>query len=302
MWNRIKLLKHKFRYDDTELPFLEHLDAFRSTFIKILFSLIVGIMICIPFADDLIYFLRIPADPYIQSTSPDNKINIIFSESSFSKTTSASEDIQINAEGTILNERSNSNLIRLQFSEPISALKMWLLVSFFGGLILSFPFIAFFLALFIMPGIRDIEQKAIRKISFFSGFLFLLGVLIGYKITLPLALDLMLRISGTLGGESIWLYSKYILFTLQLLFAFGLSFQLPIIILILGKMNIINSYQLRKKRRHVIIGLLILAMLLTPPDLMTQLLLAIPLILLYEFCVWFLYFSNKKSNVEENKT
>ena len=63
MWNRIKSLKHKFRYDDTELPFLEHLDAFRSTFIKILFSLIVGIMICIPFADDLIYFLRIPAEP-----------------------------------------------------------------------------------------------------------------------------------------------------------------------------------------------------------------------------------------------
>ena len=58
MWNRIKLLKHKFRYDDTELPFLEHLDALASFFI---ISLIVGIMI-IPFADDLIYFLRIPAD------------------------------------------------------------------------------------------------------------------------------------------------------------------------------------------------------------------------------------------------
>ena len=66
-------------------------------------------------------------------------------------------------------------------------------------------------------------------------------------------------------------------------------------------MGILNSYQLRNKRRHVIIGLLVLSMLLTPPDLMTQLLLAIPLILLYEFCVWFLHFSNRKNNISPNK-
>ena len=171
---------------------------------------------------------------------------------------------------------------------------------FFGGLLISLPFLVFFLGLFILPGIRDIEQRLIRRISLFSGALFILGVYMGYEITLPLALDLMLKMGGLLGGESIWFYSKYITFSLQLLLAFGLSFQLPVVILILGKMGLVGSAQLREKRRHVMVGLLILAMLLTPPDLLTQLLLAAPLILLYEFCIWFLYLTgNRTGKVEK---
>ena len=132
------------------------------------------------------------------------------------------------------------------------------------------------------------------RIAFFSGGLFLTGIAMGYKVTLPLALGLMLKIGGSLGGESIWFYNKYIGFALQLLLGFGLAFQLPVVIIILGKMGLVNSSQLREKRRHVIVGLLILAMVLTPPDIMTQMLMAAPLILLYEFCIWFLHFSGNR--------
>jgi sec-independent protein translocase protein TatC len=107
----------------------------------------------------------------------------------------------------------------------------------------------------------------------------------------------MLRIGGRLGGESIWFYNKYIAFSIQLLLGFGIAFQLPVVILILGKMGLVNSRQLREKRRHVIVGLLVLAMILTPPDVMTQMLMAAPLILLYEFCIWFLYFSGNRGTV-----
>jgi len=77
--------------------------------------------------------------------------------------------------------------------------------------------------------------------------------------------------------------------------AFGLAFQLPVILIVLGKMGFIGSDVLRKKRRHVIVILLVFSMLLTPPDVLTQLLLATPLILLYELCIWFLHFSGNRN-------
>ena len=299
MWSRIKAIRKKFQYDESELPFLEHLDAFRSALIRIVVSLMIGIMICLPFADDLICLLRAPAEPYIEKPNSvllaEKGVTVSFSESSLKKSVSDSGNVQIQADVIVPEGQLETGLIRLQFSEPVAALKMWLLVSFFGGLLISLPFMVFFLGLFILPGIRDIEQRLIRRISLFSGALFLLGVYMGYEITLPLALDLMLKMGRQLGGESIWFYSKYITFSLQLLLAFGLAFQLPVVILILGKMGLVGSAQLRKKRRHVTVGLLILAMLLTPPDLLTQLLLAAPLILLYEFCIWFLHLTGNRT-------
>ena len=304
MWSRIKSLGKQFRYDESELPFLEHLDAFRSALVRMAASLLIGMLVCLPFADDLIRVLRAPAEPYIEKPNSillaEEGVKVSFSEASFEKSISDSGEVQIEADVIVPEEQFQTGSIRLQFSEPAAALKMWLLVSFFGGLLISLPFLIFFLALFILPGIRDLEQRLIRRISLFSGFLFFLGVYMGYEITLPLALDLMLKIGGKLGGESIWFYSKYITFSLQLLFAFGLAFQLPVVILILGKMGLVGSTQLRDKRRHVIVGLLILSMLLTPPDLLTQLLLAAPLILLYEFCIWFLYLTgNRQGRVKE---
>jgi len=129
----------------------------------------------------------------------------------------------------------------------------------------------------------------------------------GYEFTLPLAMKIMLGLTNKLGGEAIWNYQKYVGFTLQVLLGFGVAFQLPIVIILLGKLGIVNSDQLREKRRHVIVGLFILAMLLTPPDVATQLLMALPLIILYECCIWFLYFSEggrkrKVSEQSENQT
>ena len=304
MWSRIKAIGKKFQYDESELPFLEHLDAFRSALIRMVASLMIGILICLPFADHLIRFLRAPAEQYIEKSDSvllaEEGVRVSFSASSIKRSISDSGDVQIEADVIVPEGQLETGLIRLQFSEPVAALKMWLLVSFFGGLLISLPFLVFFLGLFILPGIRDIEQRLIRRISLFSAALFLLGVYMGYEITLPLALDLMLKMGGQLGGESIWFYSKYINFSLQLLLAFGLAFQLPVVILILGKMGLVGSVQLREKRRHVMVGLLILAMLLTPPDLLTQLLLAAPLILLYEFCIWFLYLTgNRKGKVKK---
>lgn len=298
MWSRIKGFRDRFQFDDRELPFLTHLEAFRKTLIRMVVSLVVGMLICLPVSDQLIRLLRAPAEPYIEASLvealAENPVQLSMAGEEVRSAIESTNNVVVGATIQLPDERVNQGMIRLQFSEPAAALKMWLLVSFFGGLLLSLPFLVFFLALFVLPGVRDVEQRAIKRIAVFSGGLFLLGVVMGYKITLPLALGLMLKIGAQLGGESIWFYSKYIMFALQLLLAFGLAFQLPVAILILGKMGVVGSRQLREKRRHVIVGLLVLSMLLTPPDLLTQLLLAAPLILLYEFCIWFLHFTGNR--------
>jgi sec-independent protein translocase protein TatC len=313
MLKKLKLLKGKFRYDDSEMPFLEHLDAFRTTAIRTAIALVAGVCVCLPFADHLIAILRAPAEPYIEKTATEvlqeasvqlripvealNAAVLTAGQNGTNFYTIAAEIV------TPVDKKKKKGVIRLQFSEPSAAIKMWLTVSFFGGLLISLPFIVFIIGSFVMPGVRAVERKVMSRIAFFSGGLFLTGIAMGYKVTLPLALGLMLKIGGSLGGESIWFYNKYITFALQLLLGFGLAFQLPVVIIILGKMGLVNSTQLREKRRHVIVGLLILAMVLTPPDIMTQMLMAAPLILLYEFCIWFLHFSGNReaSPVEEDE-
>ena len=288
------------------MPFLEHLEEFRKTAIRIIVALVAGVVVCLPFADHLIAVLRAPAEPYIEKSAEEvlgnSSVHLRIEADSLSEDALVVDeqggryyDVKADVVLSPSFKKTKAGVIRLQFSEPAAAIKMWLTVSFFGGILLSLPFIVFFIGIFVMPGVRDIERKVMARVAFFSGGLFLLGIAMGYKVTLPLALGLMLKIGGSLGGESIWFYNKYIAFALQLLLGFGLAFQLPVVILILGKMGLVNSTQLREKRRHVIVGLLILAMALTPPDVMTQLLMALPLIFLYEFCIWFLHFSGNRA-------
>jgi sec-independent protein translocase protein TatC len=185
----------------------------------------------------------------------------------------------------------DSGQIVLQHAEVTAGFRMWFTLALWGGIIISMPVLMLIVGTFVLPGIRDSERRAFQRVAGFSGILFIAGVLLGYKITLPLAMKIMLQLTHRLGGEAIWNYQKYIGFSLQVLLGFGVAFQLPIVIIFLGRLGILDSGQLREKRRHVIVGLFILAMLLTPPDVTTQVLMALPLILLYEFCIWFLYFS-----------
>lgn len=313
MFKKLKEITGRFRYDDSEMPFLEHLEEFRKTVIRVVISLVAGMVICLPFADNLIQVLRAPAEPYIEKSAEEvlNQSAVklrINADALNDEALIVSEDgsnsfYEVEAEVLVpASDKVKHGVIRLQFSEPAAAIKMWLTVTFFGGLLLSLPFVVFFIGLFVMPGVRDVERKLMTKISFFSGGLFLFGILMGYKVTLPLALGLMLKIGGSLGGESIWFYNKYIGFALQLLLGFGVAFQLPVVVLILGKMGLVSSNKLREIRPYVAVGIFVLAMLLTPPDVMTQLLMAAPLILLYEFCIWFLHFSgNRDLPVKEDE-
>jgi sec-independent protein translocase protein TatC len=117
------------------------------------------------------------------------------------------------------------------------------------------------------------------------------------------AAGLFLQFNTTLGTTAMWTIDKYIGFVLHLLLGFGLACELPLVIIMLGSMGLIRPQQLKTYRRHVVVGIFIMAMLLTPPDPTTQLMMAIPLYLLYECCIWILYLTGapgaeKKENEE----
>lgn len=182
----------------------------------------------------------------------------------------------------------------LRTLEVVGAFSVALKTALWGGLLLAMPAILYFLARFVLPGLTGRERQVVFRASGFAVVLFAAGAALGYFMTLPVALDVMLKLNNWLGIEAEWTINSYVAFVIQLLIGFGLAFELPLLVVILGRLGIVTSTQLREKRRHVIVFLLIIAMLLTPPDVFTQMMMAVPLALLYEGCIWLVWAAERK--------
>lgn len=164
------------------------------------------------------------------------------------------------------------------------------------GIILSAPAIIWTICRFVFPGLTHREKQAVLRAAGFAALLFAAGIALGYFTTMPIAIDMMFTVNELLGVTCEWVeLADYVSFVLRLLLAFGLAFELPVIVLALGSVGILKSDQLRAKRRHVIVGLMVLAMFLTPHDPFTMLLMALPLIGLHEFCIWVIWSKERKS-------
>ncbi len=158
-------------------------------------------------------------------------------------------------------------------------------IAFFGGIVVSLPYILLQLWMFIAPGLYGHERKHVPRIITAATILFLLGVAFAYFVIFPFALTFFLGLSPA-GIENNIAIDFYISFIIRLLAVFGIVFQLPIMSYFLGKMGILKSHLMRKYRRHSIVVIFVLAAIFTPPDPFTQTLLAIPLIVLYEFSIY----------------
>ena len=181
----------------------------------------------------------------------------------------------------------------LQSLQVAGAFSSSIRIIFWSGFLLSLPFLTFFIGQFIFPGLTKDEQKWVWASAGGSVLLFATGVSLGYSITLEVALSVMQGIHVWLGVEPMWTLGSYVTFCMHLLIGFGLSFQLPLLVFVLGRLGLISVEQLRGMRRHVFVGLLVLAMFLTPPDPFTQLLMAGPLYILYEVCMILLVITEK---------
>ena len=199
--------------------------------------------------------------------------------------------------------RDDQSSRRLIFTALHETFITYIKVAFFASIFLGSPVLLIQIYKFIAPGLYKNEKKAILPYLISTPILFLLGALLVYYLVMPLAIKFFLSFE-TLGSNTtlpIQLEAKvneYLSLIMRLIFAFGISFQLPILLNLLARIGVVNSDYLRKRRRYVIVIIFAIAAILTPPDPITQVGLAIPLLLLYELSIFTVRFTEKKS---ENK-
>ena len=199
--------------------------------------------------------------------------------------------------------REDQSSRRLIFTALHETFITYIKVAFFAAIFLGSPILIIQIYKFIAPGLYKNEKKAILPYLISTPILFLLGGLLVYYLVMPLAIKFFLSFE-TLGSNSslpIQLEAKvneYLSLIMRLIFAFGISFQLPILLNLLARIGIVNSEYLRTRRRYVIVIIFALAAILTPPDPITQVGLAIPLLLLYELSILTVKFTEKKADKE----
>ena len=193
--------------------------------------------------------------------------------------------------------------VRLHNLGPAEGFFVAFHIALYGALIISAPFWLYFMGQFILPALHVRERRVIFTWLGWGTFLFFTGVLLTYFLLLPVALRASVEYSELLGFNGYdWRADDYVSFVTKFLFGMGLGFQFPVVVLILVKAGILNSHILAKYRRHVCVAAFIMGAVLTTPEVITQVAMAIPLYLLYESCIWIAWYWERKKRKAEKST
>jgi sec-independent protein translocase protein TatC len=177
-------------------------------------------------------------------------------------------------------------------------------VAFFAALMIAFPIIATQLWMFVAPGLYAKEKRAFLPFLALTPFLFLMGAALAYYVAMPLALHFLLGYQGNIAGVQATALpgiGNYLDFAMRFIFGFGVAFLLPVLLMLLEKAGLVTRQQLKRGRRYAIVVAFVIAAVLTPPDVVSQLLLAIPLVLLYEVSLVAIWFTERRRAREAAK-
>lgn len=194
---------------------------------------------------------------------------------------------------------------KLIYTQIFEAFFVQIKVSFFAALMLSFPVVANQLWQFVAPGLYKQEKKALLPFLLATPVLFLAGASLAYFVSIPVALHFLLGFSGEVGGvqtEAMPSIGNYLDFIMQFLFAFGLAFLLPVLLMLLERAGIVTYEQLKGAWRYAVVAAFAISAVLTPPDVGSQLLLAVPLVALYFLSIVGIWITRKRRAKREAQT
>ena len=250
--------------DDSKAPLLEHLIELRGRLLKCVWALFLTGAVCFYFSEQLFAFLVHP-----------------------------------------LKEAFGDGGGRLVYKKLYEALFVQVKVANFGAFCLSFPIIANQLWAFVAPGLYAKEKKALLPFLVMTPVLFLMGASLAYYVVMPTAFHFFLQFQGNSGGlqvEALPSTDAYLTLVMQFILAFGISFLMPVLLMLLNRAGFVTRAQLIGLRRYMIVAAFVVAAVLTPPDVVSQLMLAIPLLLLYEITIVAIWFTDRRKVVETDVT
>lgn len=237
----------------SEAPLMDHLIELRSRLIRSLLALALGFAVCFYYADFLFDYLLLPYERAARGVTPDADLQLIY-------------------------------------TAPHEFLFSQIKLGLFGGVFLSFPVVAFQLYRFLAPGLYRNERGAFLPYLVAAPLLFAAGAALVFYLVMPLALQFFIGMEQVAQeGADIRMMnrvSEYLGFVMTLMLAFGLCFQLPIVLSLLGRAGLVTPDGLRRRRKYVIVITFAAAALLTPPDLVSQIGLGVPTLFLYEISIW----------------
>ena len=242
--------------DETRAPLLDHLIELRRRLIWSFVALGLAFAVCFYFADQIFAFL---AQPLVDA---------------FGK-----------GQGKLI------------YTKLYEAFFVQIRVAFFAAFFLAFPFIANQIWAFVAPGLYAKEKKAFLPFLIATPVLFLLGGALAYYFVMPTAFRFFLQFEGNLGGieqEAMPAIGDYLSLVMHFILAFGIAFLLPILLMLMERAGLVTRDQLKRGRRYAILVAFIIAAIATPPDVLSQLMLAVPLILLYELSLIAIWFTERK--------